>query len=235
MASGSYVDLPVSDGSSMRAYVASPAAGGAHPAIMVFQEAFGVNSHIRDVTDRFAGEGYLAMAPELFHRTGTGFEGAYGDFDAVRPHMEAVNQDGLQADVKACCDWLGSQGTVDSAKICCVGYCMGGRVSYLANATVPLKAAISFYGGGIATGLLGLTGKLAGPILLFWGGLDRHIGVDQIRAVEDSLREAGKTYANVVFSDADHGYFCDARPSYNPRAARESWALALAFLKDHLG
>jgi carboxymethylenebutenolidase len=111
---------------------------------------------------------------------------------------------------------------------------MGGRASFAANAVLPLKAAISYYGAGI-TKMLPLARDQHGPILLFWGGKDAHIGRDQQIAVADALRSAGKTFSDVEFSDADHGFFCDVRKSYNPVAARESWALLTEFFKEHLG
>lgn len=111
---------------------------------------------------------------------------------------------------------------------------MGGRASYLANATLPLAAAVSYYGGRIAPDLLPLAKNMHAPILLFWGGKDKHILPEQYRAVSDALREAGKAYTEVVFSEGDHGFSCDERASYNPKAAKEAWALTLEFLKDEL-
>ena len=112
---------------------------------------------------------------------------------------------------------------------------MGGRVAFLTNVVLPVSAAISFYGGGIAPnpfspGLLDRAGDLHAPQMLLWGGLDKHIGPELTRAVTEALRAAGKPFVNVEFSDADHGFFCDARSSYNPNAARQAWALVLAFL-----
>ncbi|MCL5266737.1 MAG: dienelactone hydrolase family protein [Bacteroidetes bacterium] len=101
-----YVDLKVSDGTTMAAYVTRPTDRGKHPGIMVFQEAFGVNSYIRDVADRFAKEGFTAIAPELFHRTGPGFEGNYSDFPGVQPHTSKLTVEGLEADARAAYDWF---------------------------------------------------------------------------------------------------------------------------------
>lgn len=226
------ITLPVSDGSKMSAYVARPDDSASHPGIMVFQEAFGVNSHIRNMCERFAEEGYVAIAPELFHRTAPGFEGDYNNFPAVTPHMRAMTVEGTEADLRATYDWLQSQEQVKRDHICSVGYCMGGRVSFLANSILPLHAAASYYGGGIATGLLDRAAKLNAPMLLFWGGLDKNIPPEQRNAVVEALRAAGKVYANVEFSDADHGFNCDERKSYQPRAARQAWALLLEFLKS---
>ncbi|MBZ5607069.1 MAG: dienelactone hydrolase family protein [Acidobacteriia bacterium] len=233
-----YVTLPVGDGTSMRAFVARPAAKPA-AGLLVLQEAFGVNAHIRDVAARFAREGYLAISPELFHRTGPGFEGSYTDFAAVMPHYQGLTSAGLEADIRAAFDWLQASSDSRSLPTGAVGYCMGGRAACHAALAVPLACAISYYGGGIAPnpmtpGLLDRLKDLKAPMLFFWGGRDQHIGAEQIQAVTGALRAAGKPYVNVEFSEADHGFFCDARASYHAAAAAESWALTLAYLKTHL-
>lgn len=224
--------LQVEDGTHMSAYVARPKDGKRLPGIIVLQEAYGVNSHIREVTERLAGQGYVAIAPELFHRTAPGFEGDYNNFQAVMPHMRAVTPQTAEADLRATCLWLQAASFVEREKIYSVGFCMGGRVSFLANATLPLRAAASFYGGGIAPDLLDRAPALHGPMLLIWGGLDKHIGPEKRGVVVEALSRATKTYVNVEFSDADHGFFCDQRPAWQPRAARQSWALLLEFLRS---
>jgi carboxymethylenebutenolidase len=233
--------LAVPDGTAMPAFLARPAGPTPRPGVLVFQEAFGVNRHIRDVTERLARAGYAALAPALFHRTGAAFEGAYGDFGAVRPHMQALTDAGLAADTRAAYGWLTADDGGRAAAVGAVGFCMGGRVSFLAAAELPLRAAVSYYGGGIAPApqgffpsLLPRARDLHAPVLLFWGGRDTHIGIDQTRAVEDALRAAGKTYAQVTFSDAGHGFFCDERASYESDTARQSWALTLAFFESYL-
>lgn len=225
------IELSVSDGTRMSAYVAKPRDRDANAGIIVLQEAFGVNSHIRNVTDRFAVEGYVAIAPELYHRTAPGFEGNYGDFAAVSPHMKAMTIPGAEADLRAAYGWLESQ-KVEKQKIFSAGFCMGGRMSYLANSILPLEKAVSFYGGGIAPDLLDRAHNLHGRMLLFWGGLDKHITAEKRRSVADALTVAGKQFVNVEFSNADHGFFCDERAAYQPQAAREAWALMQEFLGD---
>lgn len=235
------VTLNVSDSTSMPAYVARPAHGGPAPGLIVLQEAFGVNAHIRDITERFAREGYVAVAPALFHRTDPHFEGLYTDFAAAMPHVKALTDDGQSADIRAAFDWLKSDAGGSAAKVGSIGYCMGGRASFLADTLLPLQASVSYYGGGIAAGaqplfpdIRGRASDLHAPILLFWGGKDEHIGLDGARAVEDAIRATGKPYTQVTFSEADHGFFCDARASYSPEAAAEAWPLTLAFLARHL-
>lgn len=227
------IELKVQGSSPMAAYVARPGGVGRHPGLIVFQEAFGVNGHIRNVTDRFAAEGYVAIAPELFHRTApAGFEGDYKDFPSVMPHYQAVTTEAAEADTRATYDWLHSSPHVELDNISCVGFCMGGRVSFLANSVVPMRTAVSFYGGGIAPGLLDRAAKMHGRSLLFWGGLDKHILPEHRKAVTDALNAAHKKYVNVEFSNADHAFFCDERSAYEPNAARQSWALTLEFLRS---
>ena len=226
-------DLSVADGTSMAAYVARPQQNGPHPGLLVFQEAFGVNHHIRNVTERFAREGYVAIAPELFHRTAPpGFEASYTDFPSVMPHLQAVTAETVEPDIRAAYDWLRSNAQVKQNEISSVGFCMGGRVSFVANSTVSLHTAVSFYGGGIAPALLNRASKQHGPILLIWGGLDKHITPEHRRAVTEALSAHNKTYVNAEFSRADHGFFCDERAAYEPHSARQAWALTLEFLRS---
>lgn len=233
MNTDNYIDLSITDGSTMAAYVAKPENLSADtPAIIVLQEAFGVNQHIRNVTDRFAREGYLAVAPELFHRTAPkGFEGSYTDFPSVMPHYQAITPEGLTADLQATYQWLTEQ-SVNQQAIFSVGYCLGGRVSFLANAVLPLKAAVSYYGGGLEQ-LTNQATQLHGKHLFIWGGLDKHIKPENINTIIKAVEEAGKDYVNTIFSYADHGFNCDERASYNEAASKEAWALTLAFLKNN--
>jgi carboxymethylenebutenolidase len=225
-----WIDLSVDDGTTMRAWVARPDGPSPSRGLLVFQEAFGVNAHIRDVTDRFARSGFVAISPELFHRTAPGFDCPYDDFPRAMEQLQTLRVDGLDADVRAAFGWLDRAGV--AAKAAAVGYCVGGRVSFVANSAVPLKAAVSYYGGNIPP-LLGRASRVSGPMLFFWGGLDHHIPEDQRTAVVKGVGDAGKTFVNVVFSNADHGFFCDARPSFNPQAAAQAWSLTQAFLDTY--
>ncbi|HTB63154.1 MAG TPA: dienelactone hydrolase family protein [Opitutales bacterium] len=230
------ITLRVGDGTTMAAYVARPTGAGPFPGLIVFPEAFGVNAHIRDVCDRFAREGYLAIAPELYHRTApAGFTLPYEDFMTKgMPHMSAVTPAGLEHDTCAAWDWLQAQPQVRKGAMACIGYCLGGRTAFLANSVKPFAAAVSYYGGGIAQGMLPRAAAQHGPILLFWGGLDTHILPEHTAQVAQALRAAKKPHINVEISFADHGFFCDARATYNAQAAAEAWALTLTFLKENL-
>jgi carboxymethylenebutenolidase len=185
------VELFVADGTRMAAYTARPEEArpekpcpgevrpeearpddaARHPGLLLFQEAFGVNHHIRSVADRFAAAGYVVIAPEMFHRTAPpGFEASYTDFPAVMPHLQAMTPETMEMDIRSSYDWLGSNANADPNRISSVGFCMGGRASYLANSVVALIAAVSFYGGGIAPTVLDRAPRQQAPLLLIWGG-----------------------------------------------------------------
>jgi carboxymethylenebutenolidase len=228
------ISLAVSDGSTMNAYVARPTHAGKHPGILVFQETFGVTAHIRDIAERFARIGIVGIAPELFHRAGAGIEVGYDDLPKAMQYARAVTTENLIDDIKAAHDWLTKNPNVHRDRIASIGFCMGGRVSFLACTAVPLQGAVSFYGGGIAPSLLPRIPNLHAPVLFFWGGLDKHIGQDQIRPIIEDCKKLGKPYVNVEFSDADHAFFRDVGPNYNPTAARLAWNLAVSFLDLHI-
>jgi len=230
------ITLRVGDGTTMAAFVARPSGPGPFPGLIIFPEAFGVNAHIRDVAVRFAKEGYIAISPELFHRTApVGFTCDYKDFMAkAMPHMSAVTPAGIEHDARAAWDWLCAQPQLKSGALACTGYCLGGRSSWIANSVLPFKAAIAYYGGGISPALLDRAVKQHAPILLFWGGLDQHITPEHTAMAAKALRDAKKPHINVEVSFADHGFFCDARSNYNAQAAAEAWALTLAFLRENL-
>ena len=200
--------------------------------IVVLQEAFGVNSHIQDMVRRFANEGFVAIAPELYHRTApSGWTCSYSEFSIAQNHFAEVGEATILADVEACLDWLRTEGVRHLATI---GFCLGGRAAYMSNSQPGLKAAISFYGGGIGTSCLHLAEKQNAPILLFWGGKDQKILSSQIQDATDALTTAKKIYTNIEISDADHGFFCDQRPSFHPKAAQLAWKTTLEFLHQHL-
>jgi len=229
------ISLKVNGTPDMGAYISMPEGKGPFPGVMVFQEAFGVNQHIRNVADRIAKEGYVAIAPELFHRTAPmGFESGYTDFELVKPHFAGISFEGLEADVKACYDWLLQQPEVIHDKIGTIGFCLGGRVSYIANVVIPVSAAISYYGAGIPP-LLDKVSDMHAPHLFFWGGLDKHIPQEQINAVVAGMNKAGKPFINTVISYADHGFNNDEKPAFSLDGSKEAWAMAMAFFKNKFG
>jgi len=227
--------LKVSDGTEMHAYISRPSSPGKNPGVLLFQEAFGVNAHIRDVANRLANEGYVVIAPELYHRTAPpGFEAGYDEYPKIQPHAAAMTIETTEMDIRAAYERLKNDTGVAGDRIGSIGFCMGGRVSFDANLILPVKASVSFYGGGIAQTYASRAADLHAPMLMFWGGLDKHILPEHIRTTIDALRAANKTYMNVEISDADHGFFCDVRQSYNKDAAAQAWLIVKQFFNTHL-
>jgi carboxymethylenebutenolidase len=229
--------LDTADG-PMRLYSCVPE-GGARRAMIVIQEAFGVNDHIEDVTRRFADAGYHAVAPALFHRAGGG-TAPYDDFEKVFPLFEGLTDAGLAMDVGAAVDHLRAQGFDDRA-IGIVGFCMGGRVTFLVALEVALGAAVGFYGGGIVTGrfpqfppLVDRAGELKTPWLGIFGDLDGSIPVEDVERLRARLGEVDVPTEVLRYATAEHGFHCDVRPSYNAEASTDAWARALAWFQEHL-
>jgi len=234
-------DLVGPDG-TMPCYEALPKPGGmpTRGAVVVIQEAFGVNAHIEDVTRRFAGAGYHAVSPHLFHRTGSPAFG-YDDFSQVLPHMQALSDGGILDDVGAAVGYLRGAGWSDG-QIGVVGFCMGGRVTFLVAGSMPLGAAVGFYGGGIVTGrseampsLLGLVAEMPTPWLGLFGDADPGIPVPDVERLREELAAHAPVDTEIVrYPGAEHGFHCDARPSYSPEAAADGWMRTLKWLDHHL-
>lgn len=228
------VPLTVKDGSTMQVYVAYPSNAVNLPGMIVFQEAFGVNSHIRDITERIAAEGYYVIAPELYHRTADkGFVSRYDNFSAAKPHMDALTVAGLSDDITTTYRFMSRQNEVNGQKIGSIGFCLGGRVSFLAASILPLKTAACFYGGDLLKMTWDKIRDIEGALLFCWGGQDTNIPKETRDALTNKLDEEQKDYVNVVFSKAGHAFFNDARSSYHDTSARESWELVKSFWKVH--
>ena len=230
--------LSTTDG-PMELYEATPDAD-ARGAVVVIQEAFGVNDHIKDVTRRFAAEGYHAVAPAIFHRAGGG-TADYGDFEKVIPLFEGVTDDAVLTDVDAALEHLHDAGFADSA-IGIVGFCFGGRATFLVAARRALGAAVGFYGGGIVTKgylpfepLIGEVGDLKTPWLGLFGDADGGIPVEDVEQLREVLRSAPVDAEVVRYPDAEHGFHCDVRDAYHPEAAADGWGRTLEWFGRHLG
>lgn len=219
-------NVSVDDGTELGIFFAHPD-GEPRGAVIVLHEIFGVNQHMHDVCNKLARDGYIAAAPDLFHRSGPWFTAEYTDYAPGVQRGNETTQDNIRADLRA------THGALQTTKIAALGFCMGGRQAYVANGILPLACAVSFYGGNLI-GLPDLADKQSGPLLTLWGGRDRMIDVAQRRGVADMLAAANKPHADITFSDADHGFFCDHRKSYNPLAAAQAWPLVTAFLASHM-
>jgi len=214
--------------------------GDARGAVLVVQEAFGVNEHIRDVTRRFAGAGYHAVAPSFFHRAGGG-TADYGDFGAVIPLFEGVSDDGILMDVDAGRGVLEEAG-FPAARTGIVGFCFGGRATFLVAARRALGAAVGFYGGGIVNAgvlpfpaLVDEVPTLQTPWLGLFGDEDSSIPVADVETLRAALVDAPVAAEVVRYPGARHGFHCDRRPDdFHPEAAADAWARTLTWLDAHL-
>jgi len=239
------VSIPLAEGGTMGGYLARPKSAGPHPGVLVYMEIFGVNPHIREVTERVAREGYLALAPDYFHRTGPGVEYGYDDdgFAGGMKLLGALRADEMIADAKAAIGWLRARKDVRGDRIGAMGFCIGGHMTYLTACETDVRAAASFYGGGIAApagpggaaSTLGRTGKIRGKIVCLFGGKDAFIPQSQVEAIRSALTKHAVRHEIVVYPDADHGFFCDQRGSYQKAAADAAWKRVKQLFHDELG
>jgi len=237
------VEIPV-DGGRMPAFLARPAAGGPHPAVIVYMEIFGVNSHIRDVTERVAREGYVAVAPNYFWRTAADLDLGYDEagFQEGFAHMQRLRAEEMVADARAVLRWLRQGENVRGDRVGCMGFCIGGHMAYLTACETDVAATASFYGGGIAgpegpggaPSTLERTGKIRGRILCFFGEKDSFIPLDQVERIKAALNEHEVRYEVVVYDEADHGFFCDQRGSHDREAAGDAWKRTLRLFAEEL-
>jgi carboxymethylenebutenolidase len=233
---GQDVSVPVG-ADSMQIYVAEPD-GTPRGAVIVLQEAFGVNDHIRDISNRFAVAGYIGAAPHLFHRSGDP-ELGYEDMQEVMPYIMQLQADQIEADVAATLAHLATMG-FEGHKVGIVGFCMGGSISFVAGCYWKLGAAISFYGGGIAQSRFGLpplfdlAPTLQTPWLGLFGDLDASIPTNEVDGLRDAAAKAAVDSEVVRYPEANHGFHCDARSSYHESSAQDGWARTLAWLGQHL-
>jgi carboxymethylenebutenolidase len=238
------IDLTV-DGLQMRTFVAYPEAAGPRPAVLVFQEIFGVNPHIEDVATRVAREGYVAIAPDYHHRAWPkGTELPYTD-EGMKKGMEVIPKlsfDGIQKDIDACLDYLKTRQEADTSKLGAIGFCIGGHVTYLAAATRPIAAAASFYGGGIVNFAPGggpktveRTGGIKGKILCLFGKDDPMISQDQVATIKKALEDNQVRHEVVVYDNASHAFFRDVDPRmHREAAAKDAWERVKRLFKEEL-
>jgi carboxymethylenebutenolidase len=221
---GHWIELKPEGADPIRAWRADPA-GKPRGGIVVIQEIFGVNSHIRAVADRFAAEGYLAIAPAIFEHVEKGFDVGYDPESRARGMAVAgkIDREQAQRDIAAAIEVAKEAG-----KVGIVGYCMGGTFAWVAAAGQPgLSAAVGYYGGGIVA-LKDTNPRV--PTMLHFGEKDQHIPVAGVKEVAAAHPEV-----EVHIYPADHGFNCDQRESYDAPSAALAWTRTLEFFRKHLG
>lgn len=235
--SSSTVQLNTSDG-KMAAYVAQPKDGGSYPGVVVIQEAFGVNDHMKKVTDRIAAQGYVAIAPDIYHREAERII-PFSDMAKAIATLQRVQDSKAMEDVGAVIAHLKSQSNVKAGSLGVIGFCMGGRLTYLtaAHHANDVKCAVPYYGGGIAMGNpspLSRTGEIRCPMYLFFGAKDQLIPLDHVDQIKTELTTKKIAFQVEVYPEAGHGFFCDERGSYHEKSAQDAWEKTKSFLAQHL-
>ncbi len=218
------------------AYLAQPEAEGTYPGIIVIQEIFGVNDHIRDITERIAKEGYIAIAPAIYQRQAPGFETGYTDKDMEigRKYKNQTKATELLSDIQATIDYLYTLPNIKSGGVGTIGFCYGGHVVYLAATLPDVRVTASFYGAQIATWCPGeeqptiaRTKNITGTIYAFFGTEDPLIPNEQTQQIEAELQAQNISHKVFRYEGATHGFMCDRRDSYSSEAAEDAWGKVL--------
>lgn len=230
------VSIPV-EGGSLPAYRAKPAGAGPFPIVMVVQEIFGVHEHIKDVCRRFAKEGYLAVATELFARQGNA--ASFTDTGAlIRELVSKVPDAQVMADLDATAAWAAKDGG-DAARLGITGFCWGGRTTWLYAAHNPkLKAGVAWYGRvtSAPTALqpmvpVNLVQKMNAPVLGLYGGKDGGIPMADVERMQKALAAVNSRSTFHIYPEAPHAFHADYRPSYRPDDAKDGWKRCLEWFR----
>ncbi|HEX5682402.1 MAG TPA: dienelactone hydrolase family protein [Ideonella sp.] len=225
-----WIDVPSSDG-SFGAYLALPPAGRG-PGLLLLQEIFGVNEHIRGVAEQYALAGFVVTAPDLFWRKGARIELGYEGDDRQRADrlMSTIQTEAVVRDMQATLATLRTRPEC-SGKVGAIGYCMGGRLAYTAAALCDVDAAVAYYGGRIQD-QLHLAAQINCPIQFHYGERDDHIPLSAVEAVREAVVD--KDAEIHVYAGAQHGFNCWSRASYSPASAALAHGRSLAFLAQQL-
>jgi len=232
------MDITVDTADGPMGVVVAEPEGAARGGVVVVQEAFGLTDHIGRVCERLADAGWLAVAPALFHRTGSAVL-AYDDIASVMPHMMALTAEGLGADLTATLGVLDDRG-IAAGRRGIVGFCMGGTAALWAGATFEFGAAVTYYGGGVVEGRFGLPSLVdAAPSLRcawlgHYGDLDQGIPVEQVEALRAAAAAAPVPTELHRYAGAEHGFNCDDRPSFDTASAAEAWGRTLGWFDRFL-
>ena len=215
-----------SNGEACSGYLATPASG-AGPGVIVLQEWWGLVDHIKEVADRFAGEGFVALAPDMYH-------GETADNpDGAGKLMMALNIDRAEKDLRGSIEYLLALDQTQGDQVGTVGFCMGGQLSlYAACANSQVGACVNYY--GIHPDVQPDIGNLKAPVLGFFGEDDAKVSPEVVHELEERLNQAGKQVEFHIYPGADHAFFNDGRPMYKEKEAKESWDRMIQFYRANL-
>ncbi|KAB8335637.1 dienelactone hydrolase family protein [Scytonema tolypothrichoides VB-61278] len=229
------VMIPTPDG-QMPAFLCTPAENSHKPAVILLMEAFGLTSHIRDVAARIANEGYVVLAPDLYYRELPNNKFGYDEVEEARAMMFRLDfGKPVEEDIQAALTYVKSRPDVNPGKVGVTGFCLGGGLTFLTACKLSdeIAAAASFYGVVLDEWIDAVT-NITVPLYFFFGGVDPFIPNERVKQIESRFKEQGKEYTLKVYSNADHGFFCHERSSYNSSAAEDSWRELTRFFHKHL-
>ena len=219
---GSMITVTAADGHTFDAYLAEPA-GDAKAGLVVIQEIFGLNEHMKEVTDEFAAQGYAAVCPAFFDRVEPNLELSYTDFARGRDLVGQLTDDMVIADINAAADRVRSAG-----KIGVIGYCWGGAMAFLGACKANVDCGVSYYGTRIIQYSPAMKPKI--PFQHHYGETDKSFPPEAVEKVMAEQPEA----EHYIYPGADHGFSCDARPQYNAEATKLALERSLKFFEAHL-
>jgi len=217
------------NGEQTDGYLALPAGGGRHPGVIVIQEWWGLVPHIKDVADRFAREGFAALAPDLYHGRAT------SEPDEAGKLMMALRLDEAAKDLDGAVRYLLAHEATSGQKAGIIGFCMGGGLSLYeaCHNAEAIGACVDFY--GVFEGSDSQLDRLQAPLLGIFAENDAWAPPEQVRALKARLDELGKRSEVHIYPNADHGFFNDSTPAgYKADAAQDAWKRTLAFFREHL-
>ncbi|MGH8377880.1 MAG: dienelactone hydrolase family protein [Gammaproteobacteria bacterium] len=228
---------------TLAGYAAHPKGKGPFPGLVVMMEAYGITGHIQGVCARLAKSGFVAVAPDIFH----GEVISYTDTNKVMAKIPTLSDAQILKEIGATLDWLAAQKNVSQNRLGIVGFCMGGRYAFLANCRYPdrLRAAVGFYGGGIAaegpkdrfgrTPPIDEADKMQAPVFLGYGADDQGIPPAEHARIAERLSALKKRYTLAVYPGAGHAFLCEERANYAPAVAARAWPEVLEFLRTEMG
>jgi carboxymethylenebutenolidase len=231
----SEVLIPTPDG-QMPAFLYKSAEAGQKPAVILLMEAFGLTPHIREVAARIANEGYIVLVPDLYYRELPNNKFAYSEVEQAMAMMYRLDfGKPVEEDLRAAIAYVKSQPDVSSEQVGVTGFCLGGGLTFLTACKFSdeIAAAAPFYGMVLDEWIEAMI-NITVPIYLFHGGADPFIPLERIQQIESRFKALSKEYKLKIYPDADHGFFCHERSSYNRLAAEDSWQELTQFLHQHL-
>ncbi len=223
---GAIIEYGSAEGQPLTGYLARPASDQPAPAVVVIQEWWGLNEHIKDVTRRFAREGFVALAPDLYHGV------VVTEPNEARKLVMELDMEAAVAEIRQAVAFLLEQPYVAGPRAGIVGFCMGGRLVLMtARVEEKLGAAVPFYGSPLKPEE---AAEVKAPVLGLYGANDQGIPVDAVRAMEEALTQAGIENEFHIYEGAGHAFFNDTGASYNLEAAQDAWMRTLDWLRRHL-